>query len=415
MNTIPHNVEAEESLLGSMMLSAVLTDAALQLVTSADFYIPKHTAIFDALVALHAAGQSCDPVTLANVLERAQQLDKVGGKNELLRIMAQTPASANIAQYAEIVVELSLCRRAIVYASDLNDAARAAAFADVVRLSTEVDARLAAPPAITAMPRDIVELVNMPSDYDWLVPRLLERGDRVILTGGEGGGKSTLLRQLAVMLACGIHPFSRSNIKALRVLHVDCENSEAQSAREYRRMFRRPIVEQAYREGQLRIEVRRQGMNITKPADARWLDGIVGRAEPDVLVIGPLYKLMIGADAKQHQEELAQATSAALDAVRVKHNCCLLIEAHSPHGDEGARAGYRPVGSSLWRRWPEFGLAIAPPAKKGNDDYELQHWRGDRDVGRDWPAILTKGSVWPWETSWSHQLDGAYAPDPEVF
>lgn len=61
-------------------------------------------------------------------------------------------------------------------------------------------------------------------DYDWLIPDILERGDRVILTGGEGAGKSTLLRQIGVQCASGIHPFTHATIKpgAFRVASRFC-------------------------------------------------------------------------------------------------------------------------------------------------------------------------------------------------
>ncbi len=64
--------------------------------------------------------------------------------------------------------------------------------------------------------------------HDWLVPGLLERQDRVILTGPEGGGKSTLLRQMAVQFASGIHPFGGDLFEPLRVLLLDLENSSRQ-------------------------------------------------------------------------------------------------------------------------------------------------------------------------------------------
>src|SRR5690606_2357350 len=60
---------------------------------------------------------------------------------------------------------------------------------------------------------------------DWVIPGLLERGDRFILTGSEGLGKSVLFRQIAVGAAAGIHPFTQRRIDPNRVLYVDVENS----------------------------------------------------------------------------------------------------------------------------------------------------------------------------------------------
>ncbi len=67
-------------------------------------------------------------------------------------------------------------------------------------------------------PKKLDELLKLNVTYDWLVPNLLERKDRLIVTGGEGSGKSYLLRQMAVMMASGMHPFDKNRqIDPLRV------------------------------------------------------------------------------------------------------------------------------------------------------------------------------------------------------
>ncbi|MCL5460050.1 AAA family ATPase, partial [Loigolactobacillus coryniformis] len=68
--------------------------------------------------------------------------------------------------------------------------------------------------------------------YDWLVPGFLERGDRLIVTAGEGGGKSTWLRQTALQVACGVHPWDPNVIVPARnVAIIDLENSQRQVSR----------------------------------------------------------------------------------------------------------------------------------------------------------------------------------------
>ena len=123
----PHNLEAEESLLGAMMLSREALTAAVEAhLEPADFYKPAHGVIFAAGLALHTRGEPVDPVTIAEELRRAGQLDDLGGRATLLRIQAATPASANASRYAQIVAQLSMLRRLIETASDIQEMAFAA-------------------------------------------------------------------------------------------------------------------------------------------------------------------------------------------------------------------------------------------------------------------------------------------------
>jgi replicative DNA helicase len=118
----PHNLEAEESLLGAMLLSRDAITAALECrVEPADFYKPAHGHIFDAVVALYGQGEPVDPVTVAEELRRASLLEPLGGKPTLLRIQAATPASANAGHYAQIVGELALLRRLISVAGEIAE------------------------------------------------------------------------------------------------------------------------------------------------------------------------------------------------------------------------------------------------------------------------------------------------------
>ncbi|MFO7591510.1 MAG: replicative DNA helicase [Acidimicrobiia bacterium] len=118
----PHNLEAEESLLGAMLLSRDAISAATESrVEANDFYKPAHSHIFEALMSLYGQGEPVDPVTVADELRRADLLDALGGRQALLRLQAQTPASANASHYAKIVSELALLRRLIAVAGDISE------------------------------------------------------------------------------------------------------------------------------------------------------------------------------------------------------------------------------------------------------------------------------------------------------
>ena len=118
----PHNLEAEESLLGAMLLSRDAITAAVEAgVEAADFYKPAHTHLFEAILSLYGQGEPVDPVPVAEELRRADLLDSLGGRTVLLRLQAATPASANATHYAKIVNELALLRRLIGVAGDIAE------------------------------------------------------------------------------------------------------------------------------------------------------------------------------------------------------------------------------------------------------------------------------------------------------
>lgn len=260
---------------------------------------------------------------------------------------------------------------------------------------------------------DLWEFIAEGDDaYDWLVPDVLERGDRFMLTGHEGLGKSVLCRQLVVQLAAGIHPFAPDIIDPLRVLVVDCENSVRQNRRHYGALAGLSVTKgRRVPDGMLRLIHRPEGIDLTRDADAAWLLERVHAHRPDVIYIGSFYRLHC---ADVNDESAARKVISALDAARVSGNgCALLMEAHAGHGHADGKRMLRPAGASLLMRWPEFGFGLrrAPECPKDEPRpslVDLESWRGPRDE-RDWPASFRHGrsGEWPWmpETGPKSNLD----------
>ena len=118
----PHNLEAEESLLGAMLLSREAIAAASDVrLNAADFYRPAHGHIYDAILNLYGAGEPVDPVTVSDELARADLLDMVGGSAALVGISARTPATSSAPHYARIVGEHALLRRLIGVAGEIAE------------------------------------------------------------------------------------------------------------------------------------------------------------------------------------------------------------------------------------------------------------------------------------------------------
>jgi replicative DNA helicase len=241
------------------------------------------------------------------------------------------------------------------------------------------------------------------SPFDWVIPGLLERGDRLVLTGSEGLGKSVLFRQLAVCAASGVHPFTHRPIPPQRVLYVDCENGTIQIRKAMRGLVAQGRAQGTDPSESLFIEARPEGLDLTRAEDETWLVRRVSALQPSLLLTGPLYRLHAG---NPNDEEPARAVARVLDRCRAAANCALVVEGHAGHGfGNSTERPVRPVGSSLWLRWPEFGYGIRASGEfdPANRLVDFIPWRGDRSE-RDWPKQLQSGGSWPWSNVIQHNL-----------
>jgi replicative DNA helicase len=109
----PHSIEAEQSVLGGLMLDAAAWDQIADRVIAEDFYRNDHRLIFEAAAILIERSQPCDAVTLSGHLESQGLLDQVGGLSYLGSLARDTPTTANIRAYADIVRERSVLRQLI--------------------------------------------------------------------------------------------------------------------------------------------------------------------------------------------------------------------------------------------------------------------------------------------------------------
>ncbi|WFN92760.1 replicative DNA helicase [Gordonia sihwensis] len=109
----PQDQQAEQSVLGGMMLSKDAIADVLERIRPGDFYKPAHQAVYDAILELYGRGEPADAVTVAAELERKGELRKVGGAPYLHTLISTVPTAANAGYYAEIVGEKSILRRLV--------------------------------------------------------------------------------------------------------------------------------------------------------------------------------------------------------------------------------------------------------------------------------------------------------------
>ena len=120
----PHNLDAEVSLLGAMLLSKDAIGACSERgVAPGDFYKPAHQHIYDAIQALTTMGEPVDVVTVSDKLQRAGLIDTVGGIDYLVDLQNRTPAVSSADRYARIVRETALLRGLISAASSIAEIA----------------------------------------------------------------------------------------------------------------------------------------------------------------------------------------------------------------------------------------------------------------------------------------------------
>ena len=111
--TPPQDNNAEQSVLGSMLLSKDAIADVIESVRGTDFYRPAHETIFDAVVDLYGRGEPADPVTVSAELQRRGDLARIGGAPYLHTLSASVPIAANAGYYAEIVREKAILRRLV--------------------------------------------------------------------------------------------------------------------------------------------------------------------------------------------------------------------------------------------------------------------------------------------------------------
>tara|TARA_R110000787_G_scaffold71059_4_gene158155 strand:- start:2577 stop:3947 length:1371 start_codon:yes stop_codon:yes gene_type:complete len=116
---LPHSIEAEQAVLGGLMLSNSGFDAVASLISDKDFFASDHQLIFQTMGQLNAEQKPLDIITLSETLQNNRQLDQIGGSSYLVELSNNTPSSANINAYAQIVLERSIIRQLITAASDI--------------------------------------------------------------------------------------------------------------------------------------------------------------------------------------------------------------------------------------------------------------------------------------------------------
>ncbi|MDC4232578.1 replicative DNA helicase [Actinomyces sp. B33] len=140
--TPPQDLDAEMSVLGSMMLTKDAIDSVAEILRGQDFYLPNHETIFDVICDIHGGGHPADAITVAGELKRRGALTKVGGAAYLHTLISSVPTAANAAYYARIVRERGIMRRLVTAGTRVVQLGYADAGGDVDEIVDQAQAEL---------------------------------------------------------------------------------------------------------------------------------------------------------------------------------------------------------------------------------------------------------------------------------
>ncbi|MAA86891.1 MAG: replicative DNA helicase [Haliea sp.] len=180
----PHSIEAEQSVLGGLLLSADGWDAVAETVTADDFYRPDHRLIFRQIARLAEATQPIDVITVADRLTANGELDAAGGLSYLAELASNTPSASNIRAYAEVVNERASLRKLIEAAQTIAESG----FSPEGRSSNEL---------IDEAERLIMQISEQgpkaggPRDVNPLLQSALARIEELFHSGGDITGLDT--------------------------------------------------------------------------------------------------------------------------------------------------------------------------------------------------------------------------------
>lgn len=373
------DVATEAKLIGATISSELYRDQVFASVTADCFYDVGNRRMFEWLLGRYMLGVL--PADQRDVFTEAMR-DDVIDRPDIVRYFYEGFGVGNLIESLTSLRDARSLQAAAGRALEtlsVNPLASATIIQDLKRQVDEIDPAAGLGEHLYTWG----ELSEEEYPQDWIIPDLLDRDHVMMVTGPNGGGKSTLCLQLSVCAAIGIHPWTAQPIPRQRVLCIDAENSVGVIARKKR--IANKMVDLGGDPDVENIRFRFGGVNLADPADRLRLEHHMQSFRPDMVMLGPIYKMYsTGSDDSWRSE--AQAVQTWVDQMRRKYRFATLIEGHPPKGD-GSGA---PKGDSSWSSWPYFGFCITLDDQT-RSLAEVTPWRYPREPVR-MPESIRWGS-----------------------
>ncbi|WP_448508837.1 replicative DNA helicase [Immundisolibacter sp.] len=195
----PHSIEAEQSVLGGLLLESEAWDVVSDRLVDEDFYRHDHRLIYQAIRRVHDQGQPCDLITVAECLEQSEELDRAGGMAYLGLLAGGVASAVNIAAYADIVRERAIARHLIEVGNHIAESGFHPQGRPIAELLDEAEGRV-----FEIAERGARARSGFASIKD-LLPTVVERLDALYRSGVAMTGLSTGFTDLDRMTS-GMHP-----------------------------------------------------------------------------------------------------------------------------------------------------------------------------------------------------------------
>jgi 5S rRNA maturation endonuclease (ribonuclease M5) len=364
-----------------------LRGAQVKILADNDTVGKKHAS--DVAEALKQVGCIVE-VLIADGVKDVTDLIETGGSLADLRPLE---AAIDLVDPKEIYQPIIAKLEKILYRDDLSDNLKLAkAELILAELAPETQAK----PTGKLVSWDEFIGEDVDDSYDWVIPDVLERGERLMVVASEGIGKTMLARQVALLSAAGINPFTFERMKPTRTLMVDLENPQRIIRRTSKDIYQKSLKYKFCSDPQSFLLIKPDGLDLMKSSDRAYLEQAIEETKPDILFLGPVYKSFIDPGGRT-SESVALEVAKYFDSLREWFKCALWLEHHAPLGSSMGSRDLRPFGSAVWSRWPEFGLSLQPdPTATEGYVYEVRHFRGARDKRR-FPVRMTRGKLFPFE------------------
>lgn len=251
----PQSIEAEEAVLGGVLVDPRAMDQAIEILTDQDFYREAHRRMYQAIIDLHERQEPADVITLTDALKRRGDLEAVGGASAVAELVERTSTSANVGFYAKIVRDKAILRRLVEAGADIAQQASTGA-SDVAELLDQAEGRVFEiankrmnpfapieqvvvttiqnieeayknPDALTGVPSGLIELDKLMAG--------LQPSDLIILAARPSMGKSSLAVNIGQYVAAhtgrAVGMFSLEMSKESLVQRMLCTQARIDSSK----------------------------------------------------------------------------------------------------------------------------------------------------------------------------------------
>jgi hypothetical protein len=374
----PHSSDAENRLLGSMLIDPVAADIAIETLKSEHFYVPKYRTLFKFCSAFYLQNRTLEELSVEAAMKKDGILESIGGQGTIGQIILNTPSAAGVEEYADIILKRYADRECLKHAQALYQAALKGAGHETLEALGLTNGH-------TQFTQNTIEaLVHYDTDHDpntLIGRRWLCRSQAALIIGQSGLGKSSLTMQFIISMALGIDFFGMTPVRPLKILSIQAENDTGDQAEHLKGVLNGLNLNNRIADLNKMITFISETVR-TGDQFISWISALARRHSPDIIAIDPILSY-IGGDISS-QEVCSKFFRNGLNPISQHTGCAWLVVHHTgkPPKDTQVRSfmrsgdmSYLGLGSSELTNWSRAILNLT----QSDSGYTLfASKRGDR-------------------------------------